>query len=224
MEPLSGEYPLTQLERVVFGAGSVARLGDELDRLGASRAVVVTGRTLSTSALLNRVTGALGGSVRAGVCWRAAARASAGRCRSLARARQPRAPTVWSASAAAARSIPPRPPFTCGWLARAARRCRTSPCRRRVGGGVTAALGHLTMMRLGLSTPSSMRGWLPAWVVLDPELTAETPAWLWAASGMRAVDHAWKRNPELGPVSTRCRLSQAAAAPGAARQAPRTVA
>ena len=27
MDPLSGEYPLTQLERVVFGAGSVARLG-----------------------------------------------------------------------------------------------------------------------------------------------------------------------------------------------------
>jgi len=60
MHPLSGEYPLTQLERVVFGAGSVGRLGGELDRLGASRAVVVTGRTLGTSPLLDRVTGALG--------------------------------------------------------------------------------------------------------------------------------------------------------------------
>ena len=60
MHPLSGEYPLTQLERVVFGAGSAARLGDELDRLGASRAVVVTGRTLAASPLLERVTAALG--------------------------------------------------------------------------------------------------------------------------------------------------------------------
>jgi alcohol dehydrogenase class IV len=27
-------------------------------------------------------------------------------------------------------------------------------------------------------------------VILDPELTLETPAWLWAGSGMRALDHA----------------------------------
>ena len=60
MDPLSGEYPLTQLERVVFGAGSIARLGDEVERLGASRAVVVTGRTLGASPLLAQVTGALG--------------------------------------------------------------------------------------------------------------------------------------------------------------------
>jgi alcohol dehydrogenase len=30
----------------------------------------------------------------------------------------------------------------------------------------------------------------PRVVVLDPEVTAETPRWLWAASAMRAVDHA----------------------------------
>ncbi len=27
-------------------------------------------------------------------------------------------------------------------------------------------------------------------VILDPEVTLETPAWLWAGSGMRALDHA----------------------------------
>ena len=27
-------------------------------------------------------------------------------------------------------------------------------------------------------------------VILDPELTLETPAWLWAGTGMRALDHA----------------------------------
>lgn len=30
----------------------------------------------------------------------------------------------------------------------------------------------------------------PRAVILDPEATAHTPGWLWAASGMRAVDHA----------------------------------
>jgi alcohol dehydrogenase len=30
----------------------------------------------------------------------------------------------------------------------------------------------------------------PKVVILDPELTAATPAWLWASTGMRALDHA----------------------------------
>jgi len=30
----------------------------------------------------------------------------------------------------------------------------------------------------------------PRTIILDPELTATTPPWLWASSGMRAVDHA----------------------------------
>src|SRR6202030_4312518 len=30
----------------------------------------------------------------------------------------------------------------------------------------------------------------PRTIILDPELTVETPAWLWTATGMRAMDHA----------------------------------
>ena len=30
----------------------------------------------------------------------------------------------------------------------------------------------------------------PKVVILDPEVTVETPAWLWAGTGMRALDHA----------------------------------
>src|SRR6478735_12811918 len=60
MDPLAGEYALTQLERVLFGAGCVGRLGGEIDRLGASRAVVVTGRSLGASPLLERLLGPLG--------------------------------------------------------------------------------------------------------------------------------------------------------------------
>ena len=89
MDPLSGEYPLTQLERVVFGAGSVARLGDEVERLGASRAVVVTGRTLGASPLLDRVTGALGSALRPRLHRRPSARAVDGGGRPRAGARRP---------------------------------------------------------------------------------------------------------------------------------------
>jgi alcohol dehydrogenase class IV len=50
----------------------------------------------------------------------------------------------------------------------------------------------------------------PRVVVLDPELTVATPTWLWAASGMRAVDHAVETlySSFQHPVST----SQAATA------------
>jgi alcohol dehydrogenase len=50
----------------------------------------------------------------------------------------------------------------------------------------------------------------PRVVLLDPELTVATPGWLWAASGMRAVDHAVETlySGYQHPVST----SQAATA------------
>ena len=56
----SREFNLSGLERVVSGPGSVERLPHELERRGLERAVVVTGRTLGASALLDRVTGPLG--------------------------------------------------------------------------------------------------------------------------------------------------------------------
>src|SRR4029450_4319945 len=56
----SREFNLSGLERVVSGPGSVERLPHELERRGLERAVVVTGRTLGASALLDRVTAPLG--------------------------------------------------------------------------------------------------------------------------------------------------------------------
>ena len=60
----SREFNLSGLERVVSGAGSVERLSHELERRGLERAVVVTGRTLGASALLDRVTAPLGSGVQ----------------------------------------------------------------------------------------------------------------------------------------------------------------
>ena len=48
---------------------------------------------------------------------------------------------------------------------------------------------------------------VPRVVILDPELTVSTPAWLWASTGMRAVDHAVERvySPRHQPlVDTLC--------------------
>src|SRR5258708_1002118 len=56
----SGEYHFTRLETVVFGVGKVDALGSELSRRGAERALIVTGKTLGRSKLLEKVKSAAG--------------------------------------------------------------------------------------------------------------------------------------------------------------------
>src|SRR5271154_4963466 len=60
MDKTSGEYQFTRLETVVFGVGKVESLGRELSRRGAKRALIVTGKTLGRSKLLDKVKSAAG--------------------------------------------------------------------------------------------------------------------------------------------------------------------
>jgi alcohol dehydrogenase class IV len=60
VEALDYDFNLSKLERVMSGAGKVAALGHELERRGLKRRIVVTGKTLGGSALLEKVTGAAG--------------------------------------------------------------------------------------------------------------------------------------------------------------------
>jgi len=209
---LSGEYALTQLERVVFGAGSVARLGGEMDRLTAARAVVVTGRTLGASPLLSRVTGALG-SRCVGVFKGARQHVPSDSVDDLlAVLDDVRADCVVSfgggspidaAKAAVYRLLAADAPGRGAPLPHVAIPTTLSAGEFTAVAGVTdggARVKHaIVEPRLA-----------PRVVVLDPELTSATPAWLWAASGMRAVDHAVETlySRYQHPVSS----SQAAAA------------
>ncbi len=60
MEAPNVDFNLSRLERVMSGPGKVAGLGEELDRRGLKRAIVVTGKSLGASPLLAKVTGAAG--------------------------------------------------------------------------------------------------------------------------------------------------------------------
>ena len=191
MEPPAGEYALTQLERVVFGTGCVERLGDELDRLGASRAVVVTGRTLGASPLLARVTGALG---------RRCVEVFAGSRQHVpASAVRALLDAVDSARADCLVSFGGGSPID---TAKAALHSRltadpgASPSLPHIAIPTTLSAGEFTAVA-GITDDGSRvkhavvdARLAPRVVLLDPELTAATPGWLWAASGMRAVDHA----------------------------------
>ena len=183
MDPLSGEYPFTQLERVVFGAGSVGRLGGELDRLGASRAVVVTGRTLAASALVTRVTAALGSrcvDVFAGARQHVPSASVADLARVLD-----------TAAADCVVSFGGGSPIDAAKAALHARGVLPHVAvPTTLSAGEFTAVAGITDDRSRVKHAVVDARLAPRVVLLDPELTVATPRWLWAASGMRAVDHA----------------------------------
>lgn len=208
MSAPSGQFAFTRLEKVVFGPGKLCELGPELERRGLARAVVVTGRSLGGSALLERVTSAMAGRC-AGVFAGAAQHVPAQSVRDLtAELERLAADAVVSfgggspidtAKVAAASVMNGRD------MTREAGELRMSEAFAASAAG--PELVHIalpTTLSAGEYTPGGgatdetdrvKRATLdprlqPKVVINDPELTLATPDWLWASTGVRALDHA----------------------------------
>jgi alcohol dehydrogenase class IV len=208
MEIPTGEFNFTRLERVIFGAGCVAKLGQELDRRALTRAVVVTGKSLGGSKLLDQVTGAL--RPRCVAVFRGISQhAPMATVRALTdELRRSNADAVVSfgggspidASKVAIASILNGRDMT---LESGGLDWSQAFAPRDAG----RALPHIaipTTLSAAEYTPAGgttneasrvKRGVIdarlqPAVIVNDPALTLETPDWLWIATGMRALDHA----------------------------------
>jgi alcohol dehydrogenase len=203
-----GEFLFTRLEKVVFGPGRIAELGPELDRRGCSRAVVVTGRTLGASPLLGRVTGAMAGRC-AGVFTGAAQHVPSETVRELTRELQRLGADavvsfgggspIDTAKVAAASVLNGRDMTAEAGELRLERAFGSAPA-----GAELVHIAVPTTLSAGEYTPGGgatdeasrvKRATLdprlqPKVVINDPELTAATPDWLWASTGMRALDHA----------------------------------
>ena len=178
------------IERLYLGPGTSGSLGTELDRLGVERAILLTGRSLGQGGLISRVRDAAGGRIGeefAGVA-----------------AHNPTS-TVEAASAAFASA-------RCDGII-AFGGGSVVDCAKAVKHGlITGVTDPPTVPIVDLATTLSGSEFACSFgqtddatlvkyggrdirltanaVFLDPELTAETPDWLWAATGMRAVDHA----------------------------------
>jgi maleylacetate reductase len=180
------DFSLGRLERVISGPGKVSALGEELDRRELKRAIVVTGKTLGSSPVLEKVTGAIGP-----------------RCAGVFRGARQHVP--WSSVRQLQAEIERlgadslisfgggSPIDTCKVASHAFLPARElihiaipttlSAGEYTHGGGVT---DETTRVKSGVYDPR-----LQARTVLnDPELTLETPHWLWVATGMRSLDHA----------------------------------
>jgi alcohol dehydrogenase len=216
MDKATGEYHFTRLETVAFGAGKVEALGRELSRRGAKRALIVTGKTLGKSKLLDQVKSAAGGAF-AGVFTGAAQHVPSQTVTDLvATARRVGADALVSFGGGS----PIDTVKNAAWqLMGGHAGSRTIDF---AGAATTSGIGG-EILHIAIPTTLSAGEFTPAGgvtdestkvkggvadprlqaraVILDPALTVETPAWLWASTGMRALDHAVE-----GSYSTRHQL------------------
>jgi alcohol dehydrogenase class IV len=188
MEATSGDFYVSRIEAVLFGKGKIAALGHELERRGIKRALIVTGKTLGRSKLLEQVRQA-GGSAIAGVFTGTAQHVPASTVKDLAdEARRLDADAMISFGGGS--------PNDCAKAAimaliRSGGReipmfaipTTLSAGEFTAGGGVT---NEETRVKGGVYDPRLQA----RVVILDPTVTVETPAWLWASTAMRSLDHA----------------------------------
>lgn len=192
MKPIVADFDLSKLERVLSGPGKVAEVGAELERRGLRRTIVVTGKTLGGSPLLGKVTSAAG-SRCAGVFKGArqhVPRSSVSELEALIERLDADCLVSFGGGS---------PIDTCKVASYAFLQMRATAGGREIvhiaipttlsageythAGGVT---DEATLVKSGVSDPRLQA----RTVINDPELTLETPEWLWVATGMRALDHA----------------------------------
>jgi len=192
VEALNYDFNLSRLERVMSGPGKIAALGQELERRGLKRAIVVTGKTLGASALLERVTEAAG--LRCVAVFKGARqhvpRSSADDLRVLIERESADSLVSFGGGSpidtckVASHAFLEKPPSARGReIMHIAVPTTLSAAEYTHGGGVT---DEKTLVKSAVSDPRLQ----PRTVINDPELTLATPEWLWVATGMRALDHA----------------------------------
>jgi alcohol dehydrogenase class IV len=184
-----GEYTVLPLEKVYYGAGSLARLPEEVDRLGGRRALIVTGHSLSTQTDLihdvERLLGARHAATFSGIRQHApeSGIAEAARlaqdCQADLLVSVGGGSPIDSAKAVAQRlaqgggAYPPQIAIP----------TTLSAAEFSQSAGFT---DEAQKSKRGISD----RLITPRAIILDPQMTLATPLWLWLSSGIRALDHA----------------------------------
>jgi maleylacetate reductase len=205
--PPIGEFNFTRLEKVTFGPGKAANLGRELERRGLKRALIVTGKTLGRSKLLDKVTAA-GGSHVAGVFKGAGQHVPSQTINALVEEYKRvgadcmvsfgGGSPIDTVKVAAKRILEGERPggAAAGTIDFEAADVAGGPDLIHIAMPTTLSAGEFTPIGGVTDESSHVKGGVvdprlaPRTIILDPELTVETPAWLWTATGMRAMDHA----------------------------------
>lgn len=205
-------------ERVVSGVDALEEVGAELDRLGARRVLLITGRTLATrTELVGRLEELLGdrrGATFSG-CAQHVPASTVEAARAEARSVEADALVVFGGGSPidTAKMVV----FRDLEAGRGALPQIAIPTTLSAGEFTHAAgeTNEATRVKHVFVRPEIG----PRVVVLDPRVTSETPNWLWASTGVKAVDHCveqlwWPRShPVLATLALGALQSLRAALP-----------
>ena len=186
MEPLNTEFNLSRLERVISGPGKIAALGEEIERCGLKRVVVVTGKTLGGSPLLERLIREIGlrlAGVFRGVRQHVPRSAVNELQAEIERANADCLVSFGGGSPIDTCKVASHTFLGSRELVHIAIPTTLSAGEYTHAAGVT---DDATRVKSGVSDPRLQA----RTVINDPELTLPTPDWLWVATGIRALDHA----------------------------------
>ncbi len=202
-----GEYIFLPQEKVIYGAGSLARLAAETDRLACRRALVVTGRTLATQTPLIGAVESLLGARHAGTYADIRQHVpESGIVEATRLAREVQADLLVSVGGGspidAAKAIARALAGSDGVMSASAPSASLRGSSRDASyiphiavpttlsaaefSHVAGFTDEATKFKTGFADVRAT----PRVVILDPEMTLPTPLWLWLASGIRALDHA----------------------------------
>lgn len=204
-----GEFSFPLTEKVIFGPGTIERLSDEIERLDCRRVFVLTGNSIATKTpLLARVEEILGSTFAGAYTGIRQHAPSQTVLEAARRAETAHADVVIGlgggspidAARACARMLaqatPPSgipdgefftylsQPMVKEPIPNLSISTTLSAADFSAGGGITDEVNRTKFVGYGdprLTTKI---------IFLDPEVTLYTPAELWSASGMRAIDHA----------------------------------
>jgi alcohol dehydrogenase len=182
----TGEFNLSRLERVIYGPGKIAALGEELERRGLKRAVVVTTEVVAKLPILQQVTGAAGSrlaSVFSGIIQHVPRGTVNDLEKEIERVDADSLVSFGGGSPIDSSKVAIFGRLEKRELVHIAVPTTLSAAEYTHAGGVT---DESTRVKSGVYDTRV----LPRTVILDPALTLSTPDWLWVSTGIRALDHA----------------------------------
>lgn len=213
----SGQFVFLPQDRVIFGAGKIAALGDELERLGCQRAALVTSRSVARSLILERVRGVVGPRL-AGVYAEVTQHTPSGQV--IAAANQARevgadalislgGGSVIDGTKAIVHALHDGVVDRDELLRRKPPSGAPGPLLPHLAVSTTlsaAEFSHLvgiTDEDVPMKTGIGADHLVPRIAILDPEVTVQTPPDLWSSTGIRALDHAVESllSPDRQPLT-----------------------
>jgi alcohol dehydrogenase class IV len=204
MQAPEGEFRFTQLDKVIYGPGKLNAIGRELERRGLRRALVITGKSLAASPLIDRVKAALEGrmaGVFSGITQHVPSRTLAGAIEEAKRTQADCLIGFGGGSPIDAAKLVAMAIMSGDAAPRAIdfRRTETvmvGPVLPNFAIPTTLSAAEFTGGAGMTDEATRHKGGrfderlTPLAVIMDPALTLQTPDWLWASTGIKALDHA----------------------------------